>query len=141
MSRSLRDISQENIKLYGTKDNTYDDFPVGTPVKIICCSQDHHFFYGETGKVISNGHRYLSIVVEYDEPRHYEGGTIEKTFNFEPDNLVIWDDITKEISIKHKKLEKLNEEERAEEISKEVLKRAEEKENKQRSERFRIMDL
>ena len=61
MGRSLADVSKEAKELYGTEDNTYNDFPVGTPVKIICACQDFHFFYGETGKVISNRGEYLAL--------------------------------------------------------------------------------
>jgi len=130
MSKSIFDIQEDNVKIYGTEDNTYEDFPVGTHVKIICSCQDFHFFFGETGKVIKNGNRYLSIIVEYDKPRHYVGGAIEKTFNFEPRDLVIWDDVTKEISKEQERLKKLGKEEKALE-----------EENKQRSERFELMDL
>ena len=130
MSRSLLDVNQENIKIYGTKDNTYDDFPVGTLVKIICCSQDFCFFYGETGKVIRNGGRYLSIIVEYDTPRQYKDGTIEKSFNFCPDDLVIWNVETQEFHHEQERLKKLSHEERVKE-----------EDNAQRSKRFMILDL
>ena len=130
MSRSLANATKEIVELYGTKDNTYDDFPVGTPVKIICLSQDFTFFYGETGKVIGNKKRYLGIRVEYDEPRHYTDGTIETGFNFAPDDLVILDDNVRAIAAERQRLEKI----KKEEITKE-------EENMSRSARFEIMDL
>ena len=64
MSRSIADITKDMVKIYGTENNTYDDFPIGTPVKIICACQDFHFFYGETGRVIRNEATYLSIILE-----------------------------------------------------------------------------
>ena len=130
MSKSLFKTNSDYVALYGTADNTYEDFPVGTHVKIICSCQDFHFFFGETGKVIKNGGTYLSITVEYDEPRHYVGGDIEKTFNFEPKDLVLWDDKAKEISVEQERLKKLDKWERAKE-----------EDNKQRSKRFEILDL
>jgi hypothetical protein len=130
MGRSLWNVSQENIEVYGTRDNTYDDFPIDTHVKIICCSQDHHFFFGETGKVIHNSGEYLGISVEYDEPRHYKNGDIETSFNFLPRDLVIWNKASSEIYQEQKRLEKLSKEEKEQAV-----------ENKQRSERFEIMDL
>lgn len=130
MSRSIADVSREMVKLYDTKDNTYDDFPVGTPVKIICCSQDHHFFYGETGKVTDNKNNYLGIHVKYDMPRHYNDGTVQTGFNFSPDDLAIWNVGTQKIHHEQERLKKLNKEDRAKE-----------EENIRRSERFMILDL
>ena len=130
MGRSLWDVSQENIRVYGTKENTYDDFPINTHVKIICCSQDHHFFFGETGKVIHNTGEYLGISVEYDEPRHYKDGTIEKSFNFLPRDLVLWNVASQKIAVEQERLKKLGKEEKEQE-----------EENSKRSERFEIMDL
>ena len=130
MSIPLSESSQKNMKIYGTMNNTYEDFPIGTHVKIICLSQDHHFFYGETGKVIKNGGRYLSIKVEYDEPRHYSNGVVETNFNFNPTDLCIYNEASKEISSEQIRLKKLGKEEGALE-----------EENKRRSERFNMMDL
>lgn len=121
MGKSLYQTSKEAQEAYGTTDNTYDDFPIGTDVKIITLCQDFHFFYGETGKVISNEGRYLSIIVEYDEPRKYEDGTIEKTFNFNPSDLAWFD---------RKKNKAIHREDMLTEIDK-----------AKRSERFDIMDL
>jgi len=61
MGKSLADVNREVVKLYNTDENTYEDFPEGTPVKIITKCQDFHFFYGETGVVIRNKGTYLSI--------------------------------------------------------------------------------
>jgi ribosomal protein L21E len=130
MGIPISSLSRDQVKLYGTEDNTYEDFPLGSHVKIICLSQDHHFFFGETGTVIKNEGTYLSIIVEYDEPRHYKDGTIEKTFNFQPADLVIWNKASKIISEEQKRLNKLGKEEKEQDV-----------ENKQRSERFDMMDL
>jgi len=127
---TLGDLNKEQRKMYGSESNTFEDFPVGTHVKIICACQDFHFFYGETGKVIKNEGKYLSIIVEYDEPRHYEDGTIEKTFNFNPNDLVLYNNSVEVIEKEHKRLCQLTEEERVKE-----------EENLRRSERFMIMEL
>lgn len=86
------DMNEANKDKYDTRLNTYRMFPVGTRVKAICVGQDHHFFSPErenlAGTVVRNDYRYLSIIVKWDEPRHYEGGHIQKEFNFEPDDLI-----------------------------------------------------
>lgn len=89
MSKTVWDIHQEAIVQYGTENNTFEMFPMGTRVKIITPCEDFNFFYGETGTVKSNKKQYLSIYVEYDEPRHYKDGTIEKGWGFNPQNLII----------------------------------------------------
>lgn len=78
---------------------TWDDFPVGTKVKIICACQDMYFWYGETGVVTANkgygkgvngegfGVCYLGIRVKFDEPRHFEDGYVQTDFNFQPTDL------------------------------------------------------
>ena len=91
MSKTVADIREERIKEYKTENNTYDDFPVGTKVKIITPCEDFYFWYGETGIVIKNKHSYLGIIVKLDEPRHFEDGYIQKEFNFEPKSLVVLD--------------------------------------------------
>jgi hypothetical protein len=130
MGRSMWDVSQENMKLYGAKDNTYEDFPIGTPVKIICLSQDHHFFFGEIGKVIHNSGEYLGISVKYDEPRHYVGGEIEYSFNFNPSDLCIWNSSSQAIDKEQQRLNNLGEDQKEKEV-----------EDTKRSERFEMMDL
>lgn len=67
--------------------HTFEDFPVGTPVKIISKFVDFYFFFGETGKVIRNTGKYLGIRVEFDKPRYFTDGYIQRDFNFEPKNL------------------------------------------------------
>lgn len=48
----------------------FSDFPVGTRVRVVAHHQDFQFFRGdETGEVVENGRRYLSITVRFDEPR------------------------------------------------------------------------
>jgi len=89
MNKSLADINEQQKEKYKTTNNTFDDFPVGTRVKVACALQDFYFFYEETGTVIENTHDYLGILVEFDKPRHFKGGAIQKDFNFAPDDLCV----------------------------------------------------
>ena len=130
MGRSLADASSEQEKLYDTGDNTFEDFPVGTKVKVITLFEDFMFFYGETGKVIRNKGTYLSICVEFDEPRHFKGGHIQTDWNFNPTSLCILDEKTKTIAKEQKRLAKMSDK-----------KRAQEEEDNKRSERFKLIDL
>lgn len=68
-------------------EHTFDDFPVGTPVEVVAKGVDFYFFYRETGKVIKNNGGYLGIIVEFDEPRHFENGYVQTKFNFNPHDL------------------------------------------------------
>lgn len=93
------DMNQERKDRFKTRENTFDMFPVGSRVQIICVACDHHFFDGsEEGKVIRNENRYLSIIVEFDEPRHFEGGGIQKEFGFNPDDLILLEDGNSELT-------------------------------------------
>ena len=88
MSKSVWEINEERKKAFHTKDNTFDMFPVGSKVKIICICQDFNFFDGnETGEVIKNDKEYLSIIVKFDEPRHFKDGSVQKDFGFNPEDL------------------------------------------------------
>ena len=84
-------MDEEAKDKHGTRSNKYDDFPVGTHVKVICVCQDHHFFWGETGTVIKNTGSYLGICVKFDEPRQFTDGSVQETFGFNPDDLIIID--------------------------------------------------
>jgi hypothetical protein len=95
MSKSIRDIRQEKMIEYNTINNKFEDFQIGDRVKVITPSQDFHFFYEETGKVIKNSYKYLGICVEFDEPRVFEDGYIQKGFNFEPEDLFLLKTIEK----------------------------------------------
>ena len=89
MSRSVWDLCQEAIKKHKTKGNTYEMFSVGDRVRVITPCQDFNFFFnGPTGTIVKNEGRYLGILVKWDNPRHFESGYIEETFNFEPQDLV-----------------------------------------------------
>jgi len=88
MCRSLWDAMQEVKKLHGTENNTYDQFTVGTHVKIITPCQDMMFFFGETGVVKKNSGTYLGIIVDFDVPRRFVDGFVQTDFNFEPDDLI-----------------------------------------------------
>lgn len=79
-------IQQEKTK-WGTHKNIFDDFRVGDKVKVITPAQDCYFFWGEKGTVISNSGKYLGIRVEFDKPRKFEDGYVQKDFNFEPSDL------------------------------------------------------
>jgi hypothetical protein len=83
----LYDLSLERIVKYNTKNNAFADFPVGTRVQIITPSQDFYFFYDETGVVTENKNSYLGIIVTFDKPRKFEDGYIQKSFNFNPEDL------------------------------------------------------
>lgn len=66
---------------------THKDFPIGTPVEIMCVMCDHYPFYNEQGKVIANNGGYLGITVEFFRPRHFIDGHTETAFNFNPTDL------------------------------------------------------
>lgn len=86
-SKTVAQIREERMKRYGTKNNTYDMFPVGTKVKIISPCVDFIFFYGETGVVIENKRSYLGITVQFDEDRVFEDGYRQTSFSFNPKDL------------------------------------------------------
>lgn len=86
---TLYEKSQELKNKFNTFDNTFDDFSIGTKVKIITPCEDFYFFYFETGIVIENTKSYLGITVEFDKPRKFKDGYIQKTFSFNPDSLLI----------------------------------------------------
>lgn len=86
--KSLYQISKEAKEKHGTNSNTFDDFPVGTRVKVIVPCQDFNFFFDETGTVIENKGHYLGIAVAFDTPREFEDGSIQTRFNFEPCDLL-----------------------------------------------------
>ena len=89
-NRSVWDCCQEAIAKYGTKDNSYEMFPVGTRVRVITPCQDFNFFFNEpTGTIVKNGGSYLGILVKWDNPRHFESGYVEEAFNFEPQDLIL----------------------------------------------------
>jgi len=88
-NKTLKDVREEKEKKYKTSKNTFDDFPIGTRVKIITPMEDFTFFYEEEGTVIENKYRYLGIKVEFDTPRKYEDGTELKYFNFQPESLYV----------------------------------------------------
>lgn len=88
--KSVFDVIEAEKDRYNTKENTFDMFPVGTKVQVITRGQDFNFFSGtETGIVIENKYRYLTISVRFDKPRHFEGGYIQESFGFNPDDLIV----------------------------------------------------
>ncbi len=73
-----------------TSDLARGDLNVGDRVKVICKGQDSYFFRGETGKVIrKKDYKYLDIIVEFDEPRHFVDGYIQTEFNFDANDLIL----------------------------------------------------
>ena len=86
---TMAEFNKRRMEKYGTKNNTFEDFPIGTKVQVITPCEDFNFFYGETGKVIRNKGSYLSIIVEFDKPRKFKDGSIQKEFNFGPTSLYI----------------------------------------------------
>ena len=87
MGKSIADLCKEAVEKYNTAGNTFDDFEIGDEVKIITPSQDFNFFFGETGVVVKNKHSYLGIIVEFHEPRKFKDDYVQKSFNFEPQDL------------------------------------------------------
>lgn len=93
---SVGEMIRKQKDKYNTHGNTYDMFPIGTKVQVITLGQDFNFFNGtEVGEVIKNGGKYLSIIVKFDEPRHFKDGYIQTEFNFEPDDLTVLEKSTK----------------------------------------------
>jgi len=80
---SLHELYQKTKTNYN-----YSDFPVGTHVKVVVPCQDFNFFYGETGEVTKNTGGYLGIRVKFDEPRYFKDGSVQKSFNFKPCDLM-----------------------------------------------------
>ena len=60
---NLREKNEARKKEFGTLDNSYTMFPVGTRVRVICLVQDFYFFNGdETGVVLANSGGYLVVI-------------------------------------------------------------------------------
>ena len=97
MSKNLATIHKEQIKKYGTGNQTATHLPVGTRVKVItpCC--DFRFFYEQTGVVTESQDSYLGIKVKFDTPMEYEDGTILEGFSFKPTDLAILKKTDKEL--------------------------------------------
>lgn len=95
MTKSLHQANQERLN----HNATYEDFPIGTKVKVVCLCQDMYFFNPDkentNGTVIRNKAleenpttTYLGITVKWDEPRRFEDGYIQFDFNFDPKDLI-----------------------------------------------------
>ena len=88
MSKTIADFVVEKQKQYYPNGlPTLDDFRVGDNVKVITPCQDFCFFYEETGVIRSIKGKYLAIDVEFDKPRHFKDGDIQRNFNFNPEDL------------------------------------------------------
>ena len=86
MMATIKDVREQEMEKYGTENQQYSDFPIGTRVEVITPSQDFHFFNHEQGKVIRNNNSYLGIIVKFD--KKYK----RPDFNFEPKDLYILKD-------------------------------------------------
>lgn len=88
--KTIAEMKAAALEKYKTNNNTLENFLLeGTQVKVITPCRDHYFFYGETGKVF----KFWSepsprIEVEFDLPRKFQDGTIQKSFIFEPKDLI-----------------------------------------------------
>lgn len=88
--KSLATAIHEAKQLNGTLENKFEDFPIGTKVRVIGQMVDFYSFGDQpTGKVIRNDKRYLAIIVQFDEPRKYEGGYTKTDHGFNPSDLKI----------------------------------------------------
>lgn len=88
--KSLFDLIEERKEFFGTKNNTFDMFPVGTRVRVITFAQDFRFFEGdETGVVVRNTGERLGIIVKFDTPLKYDDGYRITEFGFNPDDLIV----------------------------------------------------
>jgi hypothetical protein len=76
----IRIKNEDAKRKYGTKGNTFSDFPQGTRVEVICLFQDFRFFHRETGIVTHNSGIYLGIDVKLDNSEC-------DLWNFNPEDL------------------------------------------------------
>ncbi len=68
----------------------FDDFPVGTRVRVNCSFRDFAFFNKkETGTVVRNSYGYLGLIVQFDTPMRHSDGRIKTSHNFNPEDLVV----------------------------------------------------
>ena len=88
MDKTIQDVIIETQKKYYPNGlPKLEDFKIGDKVKVITSCQDFYFFYEETGVIKSIKGSYLAIKVEFDEPREFKDGYIQKEFNFNPEDL------------------------------------------------------
>ncbi|MFQ5834353.1 MAG: hypothetical protein ACE5HR_00310 [bacterium] len=88
MCKSLGTVLEEKIAKYNTGNNNYEDFPVGTKVRIITPYSDCCFFWEyQTGVVTKNTRRYLGIEVTFDIPMEFKDGYIKYNHGFSPEQL------------------------------------------------------
>ena len=126
MNRTIADMGREQERLYGTEHNTFQDFPIGTRVKVITPIEDFMAFDGDNGVVIHNNGQYLGNSVKFDKPfsiRGVDGLTKITSFNFNPKSICI---LNEETEAKARKNQKDIDQERYDE---------------QQSKRFMLLDL
>lgn len=84
MSKSVYDINEAAKLKNKTKGNTFDMFPVGKKVRVICVCQDFQFFRGdEEGIVVKNTGKYLGITIKLAK---------DFKWGFNPEDLVLLED-------------------------------------------------
>jgi hypothetical protein len=80
-TKSVADVNKELKLKHNTLENTFEMFPVGIWVQVICACRDFRFFKGdEVGQVIRNTGNYLGIIVKFSDGLE---------FNFAPEDLII----------------------------------------------------
>lgn len=90
MGNNMWDANQNRLKAFGTLENTFDMFPVGTRVQTVCLYQDFMIFHEDkTGTVTKNGGRYLSIRVKFDEPIEMQNREPIGSYGFNPEDLIV----------------------------------------------------
>jgi hypothetical protein len=67
--KSIADLNEEKKERYKTTFQTYKDFKVGDRVKIVCTTQDFHFFNDDLATIVEiYEQEHLCIKVKFDEP-------------------------------------------------------------------------
>lgn len=89
-NKSIAELRRDSEKEFGTADQRFSDFPIGTAVQVITPCSDFFFFrQTEKGRVIENHGSYSGIIVKFDEPLEIEGGTQKVRHGFKPTELRI----------------------------------------------------
>lgn len=88
--KTVAELKKEILqKYYPDGPPTFEDYSVGDRVKVITPSQDFYFFYKETGVISNIKNHHLGINVKFDVPREFTDGSIQRDFNFNPEDLYI----------------------------------------------------
>lgn len=88
--KTVNELKKEILKKYYPNDlPAFKDYGVGDRVKVITPFQDFYLFYEETGVISNIKNRPLGINVKFDVPREFTDGSIQRDFNFNPEDLYI----------------------------------------------------